>query len=175
MAEMIVTQVRNHPDAIMELALSNLPKLSMDASSFGEFVQQMSELGLIFDITFTDEQLLKLPDWTLVDEKITLGLSCIYPTVHLPKPPSCTTGSVNGTVWSFVKVSSTALKNTGGRRQYTFIPPARPPVPHEFSLDLLIKEFGLPNPVSRTNNVLPPENIIVICRCRLINRNEMYV
>ena len=98
MAETIVSQVCNHPDAVMELALSNLPKLSMDASSFGEFAQQMSELGLIFDITFTDEQLLKLPDWMLVDEKITLSLSCIYPTVHLPKPPSSTTGSVNGTV-----------------------------------------------------------------------------
>ena len=50
MAQTIVSQVRNHPDAVMELALSNLPKLSMDASSFGEFAQQMSELGLIFDI-----------------------------------------------------------------------------------------------------------------------------
>ena len=175
MAEMIVTQVCNHPDAIMELALSNLPKLSMDTSSCGEFVQQMSKLGLIFDITFTDEELLKLPDWTLVDEKITLGLSCIYPTVYLPKPPSCTTGSVNGTVWSFVKVSSSTLKNTGGRQQYTFIPPARPPVPHEFSLDRLINDFGLENPVSRTNNVLGPEKLIVICRCHLISRNEMYV
>ena len=109
MAQTIVSQVRNHPDAVMELALSNLPKLSMDASFFGEFVQQMSELGLIFDITFTDEQLLKLPDWTLVDEKITLCLLCIYPTVHLPKPPSSTTGSVNGTVWSFVKVKSSTV------------------------------------------------------------------
>ena len=73
-----------------------------------------------------------------------------------------------------VKVALT-VKNTGGRQQYTFIPPARPPVPHDFSLDLLIQEFGLPNPVSRTNNVLPPEKIIVICRCHLIIRNEMYV
>ena len=172
---MIVLQVCGYPNAVMELAPTELPRLSMQASSFGEFMQQMSEFRLIFDIIFKDEELLKLPDWTMVDEKITSGLSCIYPKVTLPKPPSGTSQSVNGTVWSFVKVSSSTLKNTGGRRQYTFIPPARPPVPHEFSLDLLIKEFGLPNPVSRTNNVLAPEKLIVICRCHLISRNEMYV
>ena len=175
MAKMIVSQVRGQTDAVIDLALSTLPKLSMDACSFGEFTQQMSELGLIFDITFTNEQLLKLPDWMLVDEKITLSLSCIYPTVHLPKPPSSTTRLVNGTVWSFVEVRSATLKNTGGRGQYTFIPPTPPPVPHEFSLDLLIKRFGLLNPVSRTNNVLAPAKLIIICTCHLISGNEMYV
>ena len=160
-------QVRSHPNSVVvDLATTaEHPRLSMEASSFGEFAQRMSELGLIFDITFTDEELLKLPDWTIVDDKITIGLSCIYPRVFLPKAPSGTSESVNSTVWSFVKVKSRTLKNTGGRQQYSFIPPTKPPVPHEFSLDRLIKDFGLENPVSHTNNVLAPEKLIVICRC----------
>lgn len=135
----------------------------MDASLFGEFSQLMSDFGLIFDITLSDDELQKLPDWTIIDEKITTGISSIYPSVSLPKAPSGIQDTINGTVWSFVKTQTEKIRKSGGRRQLYFNPPTTPPTPLMFGLDILIKEFGVENPVSRTNNAPVPKSLIIIC------------
>jgi len=137
----------------------------MNASSFGEFSQLMSDFGLIFDIAFTDDELQKLPDWTVIDDKIVTGISSIYPRLSLPAAPSGIRESINGTVWSFVKIQIETIRKSGGRRQLFFNPPTGAPTPPMFHLDVLIREFGVENPVSRTNNAPVPRSLIIICMC----------
>jgi hypothetical protein len=135
----------------------------MEPSSFGEFSQRMLDFGLVFDISFTDDELRRLPDWTLVDEKIRSGISSIKPALSLPQAPHSIQGSVNGTTWLLVKLRKETVKKSGGRQQIHFIPPVKPPTIATFSLDHLIAEFGVPNQLSRPNGDPVPENVIVIC------------
>ena len=158
-----VWQVQHHPTQIKDDALTDRPEIQMDASSFGEFSQQMSDFGLIFDIAFTDDELEQLPDWTVINNKILTGISSIYPRVSLPERPSGIRESVNSTMWSFVKIQKETIRKTGGRRKFFFNPPPSPPTLPMFCLDILIKEFGVENPVSRTNNALVPKNLIIVC------------
>lgn len=136
----------------------------MDASSFGEFAQQMLDLELVFDISFTDEELLTLPNWTLFDEKIVTGISSIRPEVNLPRAPSSIRNSLNGTVWSLVKLQPETIKKSGGRRRFFFNPPPGPPTPATFSLRALVDEFGVPNPLSRDNGGVVPQSLIIVCK-----------
>jgi len=149
----------------------------MDASSFGEFSQRMLNLELVFDISFTDEELVSLPNWTLFDEKIVTGISSIRPQVHLPQAPSGIRNSINGTVWSLVKLQPETIRKTGGRRRFFFNPPPRPPTPATFSLRALVDEFGVENPLSRDNGDIVPQSLIIICKyvsirtkCRLTGK-----
>jgi hypothetical protein len=145
----------------MELA-TGPPKFSIDTSSLGEFLQRMTDFGLVFDINFTDNELARLPDWFLFDQKITAGISSISPPVVLPSAGAGMHGTVNGTVWTFVKLKDEAIKRSHGRRKYFFNPPLTPPTPAMFNLDVLINEFGIENAISRQNNAPVPRNLIVI-------------
>ena len=71
--------------------------------------------------------------------------------------------SVNSTMWSFVKIQKETIRKTGGRRKFFFNPPLSLPTLPMFCLDILIKEFGVENPVSHTNNALVPKNLIIVC------------
>jgi len=144
--------------------MQDSPNLSMEPSSFGEFSQRMLDFGLVFDISFTDNELHQLPDWTLVDEKIRAGISSIEPALSLPQAPPNIQGMVNGTTWLLVKLRKETVKRSGGCQQIFFIPPVKPPTIATFSLDHLIAKFGVPNQLSCPNGNPVPENVIVICK-----------
>jgi len=123
----------------------------------------MSDLGLVFDIHFTDEELRKLPSWTLTNEKMVAGISSIEPQVSLPQAPPGIRGSMNGTTWLLVKLQKETIKKSGGRQQLFFNPPVTPPTTATFGLSNLIDEFGVANPLSRLNGDAVPQSLIVIC------------
>ena len=116
---------------------------------------RMLDFGLVFDISFTDNELHQLLDWTLVDEKIRAGISSIEPALSLPQAPPNIQGTVNGTTWLLVKLWKETVKRSGGHQQIFFIPPVKPPTIATFSLDHLIAEFGVPNQLSRPNGNPP--------------------
>lgn len=123
----------------------------------------MSDFGLVFDIRFTDEELQKLPSWTLIDEKMVAGMSSIDPKVSLPQAPPGIRGSINGTTWLLVKLQKETIKKSGGRQRLFFNPPVTPPTTAAFGLSDLIDEFGVANPLSRLNGDAVPQNLIIIC------------
>jgi len=135
----------------------------MDASSFGEFSQRMQDFGLVFDISFTDEELGRLPSWTLIDEKIKSGILSIEPAVTLPEASPNIRGTMSGTIWFWVKLQKVTIKGSGGRQRLFFNPPVMPPTIANFTLSHLIDEFGVPNQLSRPNGDPVPEHVIVIC------------
>lgn len=138
------------------------PRFNVDMGSFGLFAQRMFDTGLVFNIEFTEDELRQLPRWSLFDHKIMDGVSALPAKLHLPSRPLNTSSSVNTTLWSFVKCHAQAQRGHPGRRLYHLNPPAVPITPHTFTLETLIREFAMPNPISCPDDTPIPQHLIII-------------
>jgi hypothetical protein len=127
----------------------------------------MFDAGLVFNIEFTDDELVELRctpsrSWVKFDTKIMDGISMLPAMLELPPlPPTVTAGSAHATLWSFVKCHSHALRKQPGRRSYHLIPP-QDIVPTMHIPEELAKELGVPNPISCPNDTPIPKKLIVI-------------
>ena len=140
--------------------------LSSNVGAFGEFAQYMFSAGLVFNIKFTGAELeqLKLhPRWSLFDEKIIHGISTSRARPELPARPQNVPASANTTIWSFVKYHTKKERN---RPCHTFYlaPPAVPITPSMYTLDGLIKNLAIENPISCADDTPLPEKLIIICK-----------
>jgi hypothetical protein len=122
----------------------------------------MFDMGLVFDIEFTEDELEQLPDWTLFNGKILDGISSLPAIFELPPRPANMQMSVNATTWTFVKCQLRSQRARSGSRQiYQLNPPTIIPT-SAWSLENLIREFALPNPISQPSNAPVPQKLIVI-------------
>lgn len=138
------------------------PQFNMDVGSFGPFAQRMFDTGLVFNIEFTEDELGLLPRWNLFDRKIMDKISTLPAKLQLPSRPINVLSSVNTTLWSFVKCHSQAQRGHYGRRLYHLNPPLVPITPHTFTLETLIKELAMPNPISCPDDTPIPQHLIII-------------
>jgi len=121
----------------------------------------MFDLGLVFDIRFTEDEIQQLPNWRLFDRKVMDGVLSLPGEIELPPRPLNMSESMNGILWSFVTCSTKAVRNQPGRRKYYLAPPGPTPMAR-WTLDLLIGEFSLPNPISGLDDNPVPQNLIII-------------
>jgi hypothetical protein len=122
----------------------------------------MFDIGLVFDIRFTEDELEQLPRWNLFDRKITDGISALSAMLKLPSRPSAMQDSANSTLWSFVQCDQQALRGQYGRWVYHLNLPG-PITASEYTLEALIQRFGIPNPISSPDDTLaPPQQLIII-------------
>ena len=71
----------------------------MDCSEFGPFAQRMLDLGLVFNITFTEGELAELrahANWAMFDRKFMDGISTLPAGLELPPWPLNIRPSVSG-------------------------------------------------------------------------------
>jgi hypothetical protein len=133
----------------------------MDQGSFGAFAQQMCDVGLVFNIRFSEEELLQLPSWRLFNGKITDGVSSLPGRINLPARPPGVSESVNSTVWTFVRCFSQTVRGRSGRQKYHLVPPNPMPT-SKWTLNFLVKEFSVINPISGPDDTPVPQDLIII-------------
>ena len=75
----------------------------MDSGSFGIFAQRMFDVGLVFNVDFTDDELQQLPNWHLFNQKIMAGVSSLPANINLPPPAQELSELANHTLWAFVE------------------------------------------------------------------------
>jgi hypothetical protein len=138
------------------------PEFSMDSGSFGAFAQRMFDLGLVFDVRFTKDEIEQLPSWRLFDRKIMDGVSSLPGKIELPPRPLTTSESVNGTLWAFVDCMAKTVRKQPGRQKYHLVPPKKPTPTARWTLDVLLKEFSVPNPISGLDDNPVPQSLIII-------------
>jgi hypothetical protein len=134
----------------------------MDSGSFGSFAQRMFNAGLVFNIHFTEDELEQLPRWSLFDSKIMDQISTLPGGIQLPPRPSNTPSSANATLWMLVRCHIQSRCNDPGRRVIHFNPPAVPITPMMYSLETLIRELAMPNPISHPDDTPAVDHLIVI-------------
>jgi hypothetical protein len=137
----------------------------MDMSSFALFAQRMFDIGLVFNIEFTEEELGQLnqqPRWSLFDRKIMDGISNLPAGLNLPPRPTNIPISANSTLWSFIKCHMQAQRSHPGRRMFHFNPPTTPITSQMYTLEILIQELALANPISSPDNAAVPQKLIII-------------
>ena len=128
----------------------------------------MFDIGLVFNIQFTEDELQQLPSWKLFDRKIMDGVSSLPAMIQLPPRPSNMSSSVNAILWTFVKLFTRTIRNQCGRQTYHLVPPSATPIT-KWSLNLLIEEFAVPNPISGPDDEAVPQNLIIIGLCNQFN------
>ena len=133
----------------------------MDSGSFGIFAQRMFDVGLVFNIDFTDDELLQLPNWRLFNQKIMAGVSSLPANINLPPPARKLSESVNHTLWAFVKHLSRPVQNQPGTKKHHLV--GGEPIPTaKWTLDHLMREFSIPNPISGPDAIPVPQRLIII-------------
>ena len=133
----------------------------MDSGSFGVFAQRMFDLGLVFDVRFTKDEIAQLPSWCMFDRKVMDGVSSLPGKIELPPRPSTTSESMNGTLWTFVTRVMKTVRKQPGRQKYHLVPPKDTPTAR-WTLDVLMGEFSVPNPISGLDDNPVPQNLIII-------------
>jgi hypothetical protein len=78
----MVFQVLRLPTCLEHLAED--PTFSLDPGNLGPFAQWMSDMGLVFDIQFTEDELEQLPDWNIFDGKFMDRISSLPAVFELP-------------------------------------------------------------------------------------------
>jgi hypothetical protein len=156
---LIPWQVRDVPTSLGHLAIN--PSFSMDSADFGTFAQQMFDLGLVFDIKFTEDELQRLPSWSTFDKKITDGILSLPAGIELPPRPPKLSNSVNSTLWTFVNCPLQTVRGKYGRKVLNLVLPMATPTT-KWTLDLLTEDFSVENPISRPDNTPMPQRLIVI-------------
>lgn len=156
---LIYIQICELPSSLEHLTEN--PAFNLDLGSFGSFTQRMFDIGLVFNIHFTEDELQQLPSWRLFDRKIMDGVSALPARIQLPSRPSYMPVSANATLWTFVKLFTKTLRNQYGRQMYHLVPPSAPPIT-KWTLNLLIEEFAVPNPISAPDDAPVPQNLIII-------------
>ena len=139
----------------------------MDCSEFGPFAQRMLDLGLVFNITFTEGELAELrahANWAMFDRKFMDGISTLPAGLELPPWPLNIQPSVNATLWTLVKCNNQAKRGQPGLRVFHLgHPPGVVGMPM-YMLDKLIQELTIPNPISYPDDTPVPHNLVIIGR-----------
>ena len=94
----------------------------MKSGNFGTFAQWMFDAGLVFDIKFEEDEVEKLPSWSLFDRKIMDGLSSLAARIQLPPRLPKFGESVNTTLWTFVSCPIQSIRGQFGRQSYHLVP-----------------------------------------------------
>lgn len=121
----------------------------------------MFDIGLVFNLSFTEAELLQPPSWVSFDQKIMDGVASLPARIRLPPRPSHASASANGTLWTFVKCFLRAVRGQHGRKKYHLTPPPTITAA-QWTLDHLTKELSVPNPISGLDDASVPQNLIVI-------------
>jgi hypothetical protein len=134
----------------------------MDDGKFGEFAQWMSDAGLVFDIGFTEEeQSEERLSWTVFDEKIMQGLQSLPGGIQLPPRPARISFSINSTLWKLGKCSVRATRRHTGRKTLQ-VGSAADLYVGDWTIDNLLTEHAVANPISGPENTPVPRQLIVI-------------
>lgn len=152
-------QISDLPECIEHLGAP--PSFNIDCGSFGVFAQWMFDIGLVFDLRFTEDELLQPPSWVLFDQKIMDGVASLPARIRLPLRPSHVSASANGTLWTFVKCFTRAVRNQCGRKKYHLTPPPTITTT-QWTLDHLTNELSVPNPISGPDDASVPQNLVII-------------
>jgi hypothetical protein len=131
----------------------------MDPGNFGSFAQQMFNAGLVFNITFTGEEVQQIPRWNSFDEKIMAGISTLAPEIELPPRPPKVQPSANATLWIFLKFHPKMHRSSNNRSHYLSPPPIAPQM---YTPETLIDKIAEPNPISTPDNAPCPQHLIII-------------
>jgi len=134
----------------------------MDVASFGSFAQRMFDAGLVFNIRFTEDELGQLPRWSLFDRKIMDQVTSLPGELKLPPRPSNVSSSANTTLWTFIKCHLQTQRNNYGCKVIHLNPPSATITPSMYTLETLIRELAMPNPISCSDDVLVTDNLIII-------------
>src|ERR1700753_97387 len=164
-------QISGLPPALQTLGEN--PSFRMEVGDFGIFAQQMFDMGLVFNVEFTEAELGQLPSWSLFDHKITDGISSLRGKPGLPSRPQNMQGSANTTLWSFVKRHSQKQRGKSGRESY-HLNPTTPITTSMWTLDFLIQEFAMLNPISGPDDTPMPQHLIIIGKLFWLHSMETY-
>jgi hypothetical protein len=121
----------------------------------------MFDVGLVFNIRYTQDELEGRPSWTLFNKKITDGLASLPAEIQLPPRPASVSESVNTILWTFVEVMIQAVRNHPGRKKFHLVPPQSTPT-RKWTLQMLTKEFSVENPISGLEDAPVPQRLIII-------------
>ncbi|KAF9785059.1 hypothetical protein BJ322DRAFT_1020665 [Thelephora terrestris] len=150
--------ISQFPDSIKELQ-PGIPRFEISNGTFGPFAQRMFDIGLVFHLRFTDDELLQ-SNWSLFDRKITDGISSLPARIQLPPRPANQPPSANSTCWTFVKCG---IKPARGRsdKRYILVHPEHISS-SQWTLDYLRGSLAVTNPISGPDEDLIPDRLIVI-------------
>jgi hypothetical protein len=126
----------------------------------------MFDVGLVFNIMFTAEEVRKLPKWEIFDEKIMAGISALPAKIALPPRPQNkalnSSSSPNFTLWSWVACHTKGQRGHYGRRLFHLNPPAVIVTQATFTLVGLTRELAVSNPISYPDNTPGPQDLFII-------------
>ena len=131
----------------------------MDAGKFGQFAQLMSDVGLVFDIEFTEDELVH-PSWIVFDKKIEEGISILPGSLRLPPAHTKSSKSMNTTLWTLV--NRTKRRERKPARSYYSLTGSLPTTMDDWTLDNIIRKFAMPNPISSLDGTPVCDDLIVI-------------
>jgi len=151
----------NRP-TVVEALLGDL-ELKIAVGDFGQFAQRMLDVGLVFNIEFTGEELGQLPRWELFDHKIMDSISSPTTKIKLPPRPTNTPPSVNTMLWSIVQCHKKSERKHTGLSSYHLNPPTHPITTMSYTLERLIQEkLVVGNPISNPDNTPVPQYLMII-------------
>lgn len=153
------SQLSEFPTWIVENLHPGKPRFEIPNGKFGSFSQQMFDIGLVFDVSFTDDELLQ-PNWSLFDRKIEDGISSLQAEIQLPPRPDKLSLSANSTLWTFVKCLTKQARGNVERKY--LLDHADPLSSSQWTLDHLTKTLSVTNPISRPGSNAIPERLIII-------------
>ena len=137
---------------------------------FPEFAQTMSDIGLVFSITFTEAELEGQASWSLFNKKIMEGISSLPANLVLPCSRSTRQpNNANATLWTIVNCHL-VRPPCQAPREYWFERPPSIPVA-SYTLGEINRQFAVDNPISRPDDSPVPSRLLVIgapSLCQLI-------
>jgi len=122
----------------------------------------MFDTGLVFNIWFTEDELGQLPHWSLFDCKIMDQVTSLPGELKLLPQPSNVSSSANTTLWTFFKCHLQTQHNNYGCKVIHLNPPLATITPSMYTLETLICELAMPNPISCSDDVLVTDHLIII-------------
>jgi hypothetical protein len=120
----------------------------------------MFRIGLVFSMKFTEAELGGPASWSLFDKKIMEGIRSLPGNLKLPHGCSTAQPSANDTLWTLVKCHEHAVRGQG-RRAFQFNLPQPMPVT-SYTLETIIDQFAVDNPISGPDDSPIPPNLLVI-------------
>ena len=134
----------------------------MSTGKFGGFAQHMSDIGLVFDMHFTKEELLQLSKWSVFDRKIMEGISSLPGGIQFPTRTDNGPISADSTAWQLVNFIRKPIKGQTGHHKYILVPLQQQLSSNEWTLNHLIAGYTITNPISGLDGASVPEHLVVI-------------
>jgi hypothetical protein len=134
----------------------------MSTGKFGGFAQHMSDIGLVFDMHFTEEELLQLQKWSVFDRKIMEGISSLPGGIQFPTRTDNGPVSANSMAWQWVNFIRKPIKGQTDRHKYILVPLQQQLSSNEWTLDHLIEGYTITNLINGLDGALVPEHLVVI-------------